>query len=571
MIQIQNTKKPPQNIISQLVNLFNNGELVKADKLSRNLIKQYPDSYIVWNILGAVNKSLGKLSKSQNAFEKVTKLNPSYPDGFNNLGVVLNDREKFQAAEKACLNAIKLKPDYAIAYYNLGNSLKEQQKLDQAVEAFNKAISLKPDYVDAYNNLGIIFMSRGKLKEALHTFTDALQKKPNFSKAHFNIGNIFKEQRDLEKAIVSYKTAIKLNPRYAEAYFNMGNALNAQGMPNAAIDAFKQAVEVNPSFAEAFFNLGNVLYDQSELENAVAAFNRVISIKPSHVNARINLGNALKKLGRLNEALATFNKVRSIDRENAHVYYSLGNIFREMGKKKEALENYKKQLRYKADDPVASHMIASLEGKNIDTAPKEYVERLFDDFANQFEKSLVSELEYQLPKVVVEMVRKNHIEGSIGAILDLGCGTGLLGSELKNGSERLEGVDISASMLKQAENKNIYHKLYQSEITEYLSSACLDFDYIISLDVFIYVGNLSQVFQLIKSKSQRSVKFVFSTEHTEKEGFQLEKTGRFSHSKGYIQKLCREYDYKITHFSKINLRKESGEILIGGLYVLEFL
>ena len=28
-------------------------------------------------------------------------------------------------------------------------------------------------------------------------------------------------------------------------------------------------------------------------------------------------------------------------------------------------------------------------------------ERLFDDFANQFEKSLVSELEYQLPKVVV--------------------------------------------------------------------------------------------------------------------------------------------------------------------------
>ena len=61
MIQIQNTKKPPQNIISQLVNLFNNGELVKADKLSRNLIKQTPDSYIVWNILGAVNKSSANL------------------------------------------------------------------------------------------------------------------------------------------------------------------------------------------------------------------------------------------------------------------------------------------------------------------------------------------------------------------------------------------------------------------------------------------------------------------------------------------------------------------------------
>ena len=184
---------------------------------------------------------------------------------------------------------------------------------------------------------------------------------------------------------------------------------------------------------------------------------------------------------------------------------------------------------------------------------------------------MVSDLEYQLPKVVVELIKQNYAEGSLGAILDLGCGTGLLGLELKNDPKRLEGVDISASMLKKAEIKNVYHKLYQSEITEYLASASLNFDYIISLDVFIYVGNLSEVFQLIKSKSQKSVKFVFSTEHTEKEGFQLEKTGRFSHSKGYIQQLSREYDYKISHFSKINLRKESGETLIGGLYVLEFL
>ena len=84
------------------------------------------------------------------------------------------------------------------------------------------------------------------------------------------------------------------------------------------------------------------------------------------------------------------------------------------------------------------------------------------------------------------------------------------------------------------------------------------------------MGDLSEVFSLIKSQNTRSGKLVFSTEHTEREGFHLEKSGRYLHSKSYITGLCKKFDFSISHFSKKNLRKEKGLLLIGGIYLLDF-
>mgnify|MGYP006439278993 FL=1 len=152
----------------------------------------------------------------------------------------------------------------------------------------------------------------------------------------------------------------------------------------------------------------------------------------------------------------------------------------------------------------------------------------------------------------------------------MGCGTGLVGENLNKFCVNLVGVDLSKLMLEQAGKKNVYDKLFHSHIIEYLSKEELDFDYFISTDVFIYVGDLSDIFKSIKSKNKRSGKLVFSTEHTELEGFNLEITGRYSHSKAYIENLCAEFNYTLSHFSTTNLRKENGSFLTGGLYVLDF-
>ena len=172
--------------------------------------------------------------------------------------------------------------------------------------------------------------------------------------------------------------------------------------------------------------------------------------------------------------------------------------------------------------------------------------------------------------MVTEIITKRNPGKVLGSVLDLGCGTGLAGLNLKQFCQKIEGIDLSNSMLEQARIKGVYDKLIHGDIVEHLTEAELDFDYFISTDVFVYVGELSDVFRLIKSKNTRKGKLVFSTEHTEREGFYLEKSGRYSHSKTYIESLCGKYDYHLSHYSEVDLRKEKSEFLRGGLYILDF-
>ena len=67
-----------------------------------------------------------------------------------------------------------------------------------------------------------------------------------------------------------------------------------------------------------------------------------------------------------------------------------------------------------------------------------------------------------------------------------------MGAEIKNHCSNLEGIDLSNEMLKELE-KGVYKKLTQANIEEYLADVPLDFDCFISADVFVYVGDLSNV------------------------------------------------------------------------------
>ena len=79
-----------------------------------------------------------------------------------------------------------------------------------------------------------------------------------------------------------------------------------------------------------------------------------------------------------------------------------------------------------------------------------------------------------------------------------------------------------------------------------------------------------ELFLLIKSRNKKKGKLAFSTEKNILEGCQLEQSGRYSHSKRYIESLCKKFDYSISFYSEVDLRKEKGKFLTGGLYLLSF-
>jgi len=142
-------QEPSQDMLAQLLNLYNQGQFAAVVVQTQALAEQYPESFFVWNILGAARKGLGKTFEASEAFKKVTELNPNYADGHSNLGVILKEQGKLNEAIESFNKALSLKPDYAEAYNNMGNTLKDQGKLDEAITSYNKALSLKPDYAEA--------------------------------------------------------------------------------------------------------------------------------------------------------------------------------------------------------------------------------------------------------------------------------------------------------------------------------------------------------------------------------------------------------------------------------------
>ncbi len=112
------SKSLPRDSINQLLNLYNQGQMTLVVEQAKELSERYSDDFVLWNILGAANKELGKTADAEQAFINVKELNPNYADGSNYLGFILKEQGKLAEAVGAYKMALSLKPDYAEAYDN---------------------------------------------------------------------------------------------------------------------------------------------------------------------------------------------------------------------------------------------------------------------------------------------------------------------------------------------------------------------------------------------------------------------------------------------------------------------
>ncbi len=482
----------------------------------------------------------------------------------------LYQNRRFNEAEKLAISITREFPKHQFAWLMLGALFTRSGRNSEALTANQRAVLLSPLNARAYSNLGVALKKMGRLDEAEESFTQAIKLKPDYAHAHTNLGNTLKALGRLEQAQASYKKAIKFKPNFAQAHINLGNTLKALGRLEQAEASYKQAIKLKPAHAETHYNLGNTLKELGRLAEAEACFTQAIELKSDYSEAHNNLGVMLSELGRLSEAEASYKKAIQSKPDYAEAHNNLGNVFKTVGKLGEAIASLKKAIELKPDYAEAKYILAALSGETIATAPRGYVEGLFDNFAAKFESSLVNNLEYKIPRVMAEIIIKDCEFDSLGSIIDLGCGTGLFGIEIKQFCKRLEGVDLSEKMLYEANEKNVYDKLIKQDILAYLSTESLDFDYFISTDVFVYIGDLSDVFRLIKSRNKTGGKIAFTTEDCDGDGFFLEQSGRYSHSKNYIESLCKKFFYQLRYFETQALRKEKNKFINGGLYILEF-
>jgi predicted TPR repeat methyltransferase len=277
------------------------------------------------------------------------------------------------------------------------------------------------------------------------------------------------------------------------------------------------------------------------------------------------------------------------------LYNNMGIIEKERENYNQAYLCFRKALEIKADDGHALVQLASIEDKtighnfdtisNIKSLDAEYVSALFDGYSIRFESELVDKLQYRGHVFVYSAMKAALAEldkapSSVKSIIDLGCGTGLLGDIISNDmpSATLVGVDLSQRMAevsrarKTAAGKSVYSSVIHGDALQYLATLDRNSqDCILASDVFIYIGDISQVL----SESSKClvdsgiVAFTVESLHDSSEfGLRLLKSGRFGHSKKYIQKVADENGFKLLSWDECVLRQQGGADVNGATVVL---
>ena len=183
-----------------------------------------------------------------------------------------------------------------------------------------------------------------------------------------------------------------------------------------------------------------------------------------------------------------------------------------------------------------------------------------------FDKALVEKLDYRVPQLLFEAIGRTG-QARFAHAVDLGCGTGLMGERLRPLVEKLEGCDISAAMLRKAEAKGVYDRLFKADLQS-LALPAGEADLVTAADVFMYVGALDRIVAKVADGLSKGGLFAFSVErHDGQEDFMLRPSRRYAHSETYLRRLLSANGFAAPSLEAETIRQDRGAG-IDGLIVL---
>ena len=209
---------------------------------------------------------------------------------------------------------------------------------------------------------------------------------------------------------------------------------------------------------------------------------------------------------------------------------------------------------------MASHLLDAYRGQQTRSqCSSQYIEQTFDSFADNFE-NILGRLNYCGPQLVRDYLATLNLPAASLNVLDLGCGTGLVGEILAPFAHMLVGVDLSQAMLDHAAKKHLYRQLHKSDITEFLQACHERYDLISCMDTFTYMGRLDEVLAQLFQKLKNGGMLVLSTEKLDENelDYRLNISGRYSHHHDYLIKVLNNTGFKIAKICDVTIRKESG-------------
>lgn len=372
------------------------------------------------------------------------------------------------------------------------------------------------------------------------------------------------------------------SPPDAVALHEAGIEAYRAGRYATAADLIERAIAAAVPVPELHYNLAVVLKALGRLEDAAASYERAIALKPDHVNAHNNLGNVWKALGQPDKARTSFAHALHHNPGNADTHYNLGILCCDLGERAEAERHFRRCLECDPDDGRgAGILLAHLgAGDAPERTSQAQVLSIYDVRSRFWDQ----ERAYFGPALVADGLRRHAAHAGLD-ILDIGCGTGLIGARVRELAGRLDGVDISPAMLEQAKAKGVYDRLFEADLVPFMVQHPASCDAVLAAAALIHFGDLKALFEAASRCLRDKGLFVLTlfpheadalrpdvggnADYAVASNYRLAQSGCFRHSISYVERLAAETGFCVVELEKtIHEHDQDGNPVSGILAVL---
>lgn len=522
----------------------------------------------------------GRMLEAEAIYQQLLRADPSNPEALYLSGIMAFQRNDLSLAAELMGQAARFLPANAEVAINRSEVLRRLDRREEARDVLRQAALLaEPENRQAasaiWYQLGILVRDSDVLS-AVEAFKRAASLAPDSAETHNNLAVLQQQTGELAESVESFRRALQIRPQHVETALNLGLALGNAGRHDEAVEVFRQAVRMRSNFAPAYLALGSALRKLGKICEALEALQAGAAFDPHSAGIFRELGRALAEAGHVEEGAKMARNAVRLSPNDPDVLHDLGAVLSVLAARgspveirEEAINAYCRALELRPEMMHWKFELDALQGLTPSSAPDDFVRVLFDDYAARFEDHLVKELQYDVPRELLLLVRQLRPEPAPAwDIIDLGCGTGLCGEVFRPFGRFIIGIDLSSNMIQAARRRRdgkIYDQFFCCNLLEGLDQCTQPVDLVLAADVFVYVGDLAQVFAATAAKLHPGGLFAFSLESHAGEGYALKQSNRFGHSLRYVISLANQYGLEAAIHVEFMIRKDAKD---GWLVVL---
>ena len=527
------------------------------------------------SLLAFVLAQLGKYEQAlEHAFFLINQPNPTAKD-FNALGNLFSQMKDVEKSQENYLKALHMDSNYINAWLNLANLSYKNNDRNMAKHYYEKSLSIDKSNIIASYYLSVLCLKDNETQKALAIVESLFSKGVRHSKIinQWSQCQYLSENYEIiirELCDHSFDMPSQMDGAFylASAYFKMNHYQKSLELALEIKNDYPHYDQIHALIAHCYLNLNN---KDEALKYYLLENER--SKDPDHY---FNIAVILESKQRQREATEYYKETIKLDPNYSAAYLNMGHLYLSQGSFELAKDAYIQAYRITPDSNDLKFILSALDSENFipqDTPPSSFVENLFDQYAPYYDRHLTQTLQFRVPQLLIKVLKEHDVidDHKKISILDLGCGSGLLGELLSPFASIMIGIDLSKSMLEIAAMKGCYQQLIHSD---YLNVKHQQFfDLITASDFVPYLGNVSVLFDYCKANLKPQGFLVLSYEASDQDSHQdffLDKTLRYKHASLFIQKLLNEHHFNIIHREKAVLRNNhkkpiDGEIVLAQL------